>query len=705
MTTRFLPGPDGESLRCDPMPSSTYPDDPCSPEDYAWKRHKSTLLKLNSNRDGSAFKDSVHINNNNTINNNNNNSLCNKTCLGKPCDGHVPSVVAPMNTNGIDRKKMTGSSPTTSENLSWLSDVVASPAQSQRPGILAHEQSHVLSGSSGSIFRTPSITDPPAQRLFSPGHIAPVYTSASSINPYTPSMHSQSSHLATLSPYGAFYPQYSHAYAPGSLLSSHYPHIESYSHVLAAMGSHVQHAQTQLPRTPYSSGPLPQYHGTMTSTNSPGPSMHRQLGSSGGRSLSSSHISEHLRRDRDMKSPKIEKESESVRRHGRTLSPSSAQCLSSSQVSGIKSGHHKDSSSRDASSKDSMCMRPPASVGREGSLKQRILARPPDIHIEGEHRHTGVKFEEPPPKRHKSHSHPPPLQSSSASSSSHPSSLPPPPPLNPVPYPNTPHYPPHFMKGSIIQLANGELKRVEDLRTDDFVNSADVSSDLKIDSSTVVRIEELTDRSTALLSFSVGEHRVQVTVEATLEHPFFVFGQGWSSCQPQRTQQRYGLTCHKLSVGDVCISLTHKEASSKAAELSRQQQLSSGKGRNGASKSQVLRQQSSEAGVRTATSQQQQQQQLEPGQVRKRRWSAPDQISLDTAKQSPPPQSEPSQQPSPSTSTKSDSQAVLQLPTSTMTTSMTLSPGSMRTTPPTESTSPRPSSRMSTGASASGEKT
>ena len=63
----------------------------------------------------------------------------------------------------------------------------------------------------------------------------------------------------------------------------------------------------------------------------------------------------------------------------------------------------------------------------------------------------------------------------------------------------------------------------------------------------------------------------QVSTEATLEHPFFVFGQGWSSCQPTWTLQRYGLECHKLSVGDVCISLTHKEVSQHAAEISEQQ--------------------------------------------------------------------------------------------------------------------------------------
>ena len=61
-------------------------------------------------------------------------------------------------------------------------------------------------------------------------------------------------------------------------------------------------------------------------------------------------------------------------------------------------------------------------------------------------------------------------------------------------------------------------------------------------------------------------------MEATLEHPFFVFGQGWSSCSTERTLQRYGLDCHKLTVGDVCISLTHKDVSLRAAEIVSQQQ-------------------------------------------------------------------------------------------------------------------------------------
>ncbi|KAL4613558.1 ataxin-1-like [Arapaima gigas] len=117
--------------------------------------------------------------------------------------------------------------------------------------------------------------------------------------------------------------------------------------------------------------------------------------------------------------------------------------------------------------------------------------------------------------------------------------------------------PSHFMKGAIIQLATGELKRVEDLQTQDFVRSAEASGGLKIDSSMVVDIRQSQQRPGLVsLHFSVGEQQSRVTIDVPPEHPFFVFGQGWSSCSPERTAQLYGLTCHHLQAGDVCVSIT-----------------------------------------------------------------------------------------------------------------------------------------------------
>ncbi|XP_057708003.1 ataxin-1-like [Corythoichthys intestinalis] len=129
--------------------------------------------------------------------------------------------------------------------------------------------------------------------------------------------------------------------------------------------------------------------------------------------------------------------------------------------------------------------------------------------------------------------------------------------------------PSHFMKGAIIQLATGELKRVEDLQTQDFVRSAELSGGLKIDSSMVVDIRASQQRpGLVTLQFTVGEQQSKVTIDVPPEHPFFVFGQGWSSYSPERTAQLYGLACHQMQVGDVCVSVTLQQQASqqKAAQ-------------------------------------------------------------------------------------------------------------------------------------------
>ncbi|GAA6077984.1 ataxin-1-like [Tachysurus ichikawai] len=136
--------------------------------------------------------------------------------------------------------------------------------------------------------------------------------------------------------------------------------------------------------------------------------------------------------------------------------------------------------------------------------------------------------------------------------------------------------PSHFTKGAIIQLATGELKRVEDLQTQDFVRSAEASTGLKIDSSMVVDIRPSTQRPGLIaLRFAVGECQSKVSIDVPPEHPFFVFGQGWSSCSPEHTAQLYGLTCHHLQVGDVCVSITlqqHSSAHQKPPSVSQQPQ-------------------------------------------------------------------------------------------------------------------------------------
>ncbi|KAF5304007.1 hypothetical protein FQA39_LY01792 [Lamprigera yunnana] len=179
--------------------------------------------------------------------------------------------------------------------------------------------------------------------------------------------------------------------------------------------------------------------------------------------------------------------------------------------------------------------------GKEGSLKHRILTRPGDgIQHTRHHTLEAPKLSETTRKRLTATVSPPRSPAKTGNN-------------NVVPLGN-------FIKGALIQLANGELRRVEDMRTEDFVNSAERSPELRLADSTVVRIEENPITGTGTVTLSYNQRRTQVEFESTLEHPFFVYGQGWTSCAPDRTLQIYGLKVHQLQVGDIVISLTPRES-------------------------------------------------------------------------------------------------------------------------------------------------
>lgn len=135
-------------------------------------------------------------------------------------------------------------------------------------------------------------------------------------------------------------------------------------------------------------------------------------------------------------------------------------------------------------------------------------------------------------------------------------------------------FPAHFQKGALIQLADGEIKCVEELTIEDFQRSTQLSSELKLDSSVVIKIDFVEEKNMALLCFVVGLEKLQITVEAPLEHPFFVYGKGWSSVRPEMSAHRYNLHCNQLTVGDICASFTLKqlaEAIASNGELSSSQ--------------------------------------------------------------------------------------------------------------------------------------
>ncbi|XP_041807712.1 uncharacterized protein LOC121616887 isoform X2 [Chelmon rostratus] len=121
------------------------------------------------------------------------------------------------------------------------------------------------------------------------------------------------------------------------------------------------------------------------------------------------------------------------------------------------------------------------------------------------------------------------------------------------------HFPwllPHFVAGSLIELRDGRLRRVEHLQTEDFMLGSLACPDLHLSCCTVQSISPSAMSSISRLLILLHDQQTQELVDVYMEYPFFVRGRGWSSCSPQRTARLCGLQCRQLSVGDVCLALT-----------------------------------------------------------------------------------------------------------------------------------------------------
>ncbi|XP_051516377.1 ataxin-1-like [Myxocyprinus asiaticus] len=115
---------------------------------------------------------------------------------------------------------------------------------------------------------------------------------------------------------------------------------------------------------------------------------------------------------------------------------------------------------------------------------------------------------------------------------------------------------PHFAKGSLIELAGGRLKRVEELKTEDFLHSADTLPEFHLSTCTILVISPGPTHGFNHLQVLLTDRNTQEQLTVLAEFPFFVRDRGWSSCSPQRSAQMYGLQCRQLSTGDVCLALT-----------------------------------------------------------------------------------------------------------------------------------------------------
>ncbi|XP_022652272.1 ataxin-1-like isoform X2 [Varroa destructor] len=120
----------------------------------------------------------------------------------------------------------------------------------------------------------------------------------------------------------------------------------------------------------------------------------------------------------------------------------------------------------------------------------------------------------------------------------------------------------HFKRGSIIRLADGKLRTVEQVSTEDLVQSAEATPGVQLDSSRVLRLEPAHQSHAILITFAVASSKQEVSVESPVDRPFFVFNRGWSSCDPPKTLHKLGLQCHKLQPGDICVTLSKNVSAS-----------------------------------------------------------------------------------------------------------------------------------------------
>lgn len=65
----------------------------------------------------------------------------------------------------------------------------------------------------------------------------------------------------------------------------------------------------------------------------------------------------------------------------------------------------------------------------------------------------------------------------------------------------------NFTKGSLIELANGDLRPVEDMRTEDFILSSNKNPELQMADTTVVKIAHGTQNN-VLITFSYNGNTV-----------------------------------------------------------------------------------------------------------------------------------------------------------------------------------------------------
>ena len=117
-----------------------------------------------------------------------------------------------------------------------------------------------------------------------------------------------------------------------------------------------------------------------------------------------------------------------------------------------------------------------------------------------------------------------------------------------------------FLNDDLVMVESGEVKKVEDVDTADFIKASFENDVYCVALGEVIDIEILSANHEARIIVKQANEEDGVLV-CPWDKPFFVVCRGWASLFPLLTKQNYGLACKMLSKGDnIMVAISKKKS-------------------------------------------------------------------------------------------------------------------------------------------------
>lgn len=103
-----------------------------------------------------------------------------------------------------------------------------------------------------------------------------------------------------------------------------------------------------------------------------------------------------------------------------------------------------------------------------------------------------------------------------------------------------------FISGTLVLMANGTQKEIENIQVGDSVLSYNFQSK-QIEAKKVIELVSPIHTKMVEIDFTDGNKNLN-----TFDHPYFIKDKGWASYDPDMTFEKYNLKVEKIENGDVC---------------------------------------------------------------------------------------------------------------------------------------------------------